>query len=248
MSQLFHIILYQPIFNFFVGLYNFIPDVGIVILIITILIKIILYPLTNMSIRAQKSLTDLQPKMEALKKLHKDNQQMLAQETMKLYKENKVNPFGSCLPILIQLPIFIALYWVMSNGLASNQFEILYSFVKNPGHINTFTLGLFDLGQKSAILAILAGLAQYWQTKSMVRKQPPKAAGEGGKDESMMAMMNKQMLYMMPVMTVIISWQLPAGLALYWFLSTVLTGLQQMWLFKKKKDSISNVIEGEIVK
>jgi len=241
MSHLFQIILYQPIFNFFVGLYNVIPDIGVVILVITVLIKLILYPLTNLSIKAQKSLTELQPKLEDLKKQHKDNQQVLAQETMKLYKEHKVNPFGSCLPILIQLPIFIALYWVMRDGLASNSFNLLYPFVSNPGHINTVTLGIFDLSQKNLILAVLAGAAQFWQAKSMTRKQPPKNAGEGAKDESMMAMMNKQMLYMMPVMTVIISMQLPAGLALYWFLSTLLTGLQEVILFRNKPIEISIV-------
>ena len=256
MSGLFHTILYQPLFNLFVGLYNIIPDVGVVILIVTVLVKLVLYPLTTSSIKAQKSLSELQPKLAALKTQYKDNQQQLAQETMKLYKEHKVNPFGSCLPLLIQIPVFLALYWVLQKGLTGQDFSPLYSFIKNPGTIHTVTLNLFDLQNASPVLAILAGLAQFWQAKMMYTKQPPKAAGEGGKDENMMAMMNKQMLYVFPVMTVLIGLKLPGGLSLYWLLSTVLTALQQELIFRKGKKNDGagpsgkidkDAIEGKIV-
>jgi len=254
MTEFFQTILYIPLFNGFVGVYALIPDVGIVILIITVLVKLALYPLNTSSIQAQRSLQELQPKLDALKKKHKDNQQVLAQETMKLYKEHKVNPLGSCLPLLIQLPIFIALYWVLQAGLTTDDFSILYSFVPNPGSINPISLGLFDLSKPQIVLALLAGGAQYWQAKSLSRKKPPKAAGEGGKDESMAAMMNKQMLYFMPVITVVIGTQLPGGLSLYWFLSTLFMALQQVILSKKKdketppsSPSSSGAIEGEIV-
>lgn len=236
MQALFQTVLYIPIFNAFVGLYNLIPDVGVVIIVITILLKLALYPLTKSSIAAQKSMTDLQPKLEALKKEHKDNQQLLAQETMRLYKENKVNPLGSCLPILIQLPIFIAIYWVFREGLTGNNFDILYPFVKNPEHINTISFGFIDLGKTgNVILAVLAGGAQYWQAKMMQSKRPPKEAGAGAKDEDMASIMNKQMLYFMPFLTLMIGFQFQAGLALYWFVSTMLTGLQQHVMFRKNK-------------
>lgn len=237
MSGIFQTVLYQPIFNGFVALYNLIPDVGIVILIVTILLKVVTYPLTDKSIKAQRSLSALQPKMEDLKKKYKDDQQTLAQETMKLYKEHKVNPLGSCLPLLIQLPIFIALYQVLQNGLTANDFQLLYSFVPSPGSINTITLGFFDLVKPNILLAVLAGASQFMQAKTMMRKHPPKAAGEGGKDEDMAAMMNKQMLYVMPVLTVIIGLKLPGGLSLYWFLSTILTAAQQYWVAKKEKQT-----------
>jgi len=249
-SQFFQVILYQPLFNVFVGLYNFIPDVGIVILILTILIKLALYPLTSSSIKSQKALTNLQPKLEELKKKFKDDQQKVAQETMKMYKENKVNPFASCLPLLIQLPILIALYWVLRQGLTSDNFDSLYSFIKNPGHINTLSLGFMELKNSSIVLALLAGATQFWQAKMMTRKKPPANAGAGAKDESMAAMMNKQMLYMMPALTVIIGMKLPGGLTLYWFLSTLFMVLQQLIVFKKNKldEEKTEVIEGEIVK
>lgn len=235
MSGIFQTVLYQPILNAFVALYNLIPDVGAVILIITLIMKLVLYPLTNKSIRAQRSLTALQPKMEALKKEYKDDQQKLAQETMKLYKEHKVNPLGSCLPLLIQLPIFIALYKVFNAGLRGEDLNLLYSFVHNPGALSPISAGFLNLVTPNIILAVLAGVAQFLQAKSMTRKSPPKTAGSGGKDEDMMAMMNKQMLYVMPVLTVVIGTRLPGGLSLYWFFSTILTAAQQYWVAKKEK-------------
>ncbi len=251
MPKFFEVLLYQPIFNAFVGLYNLIPDVGIVILILTVVIKLLLHPLTSKSIKAQKSLMDLQPKMNDLKEKYKDDQQKLAEETMKLYRENKVNPLGSCLPLLIQLPIFLALYWVLRNGLGSDDFHLLYSFIPSPGYLDPISLGIIDLSKVSIVLAVMAGAAQFWQAKTISRRRPPKNAGKGAKDENMMAMMNKQMLYVMPFLTVFISLQLPAGVALYWFLSTVFTAIHQMIVFKDddkdengKKDE--DVIEGKL--
>ncbi len=246
MRELFELVLTQPLFNIFVGLYNLIPDVGVVIVLITVLIRVVLYPLTSSSIKSQKSLTDLQPKLEALKKKHKGDQQKVAQETMKLYKDNKVNPFASCLPLLIQLPILLAFYWVLRSGLTTDNFDVLYSFVKNPEHINTISLGIIDLKNSSIVLALLAGAAQFWQTKMMTRRKSDTKAGEGGKDENMMAMMNKNMLYFMPVITVFIGAQLPGGLTLYWLFSTFTIALQQLIIFKRNKPA-GDVVEGEVV-
>jgi YidC/Oxa1 family membrane protein insertase len=253
MSQLFHVVLYQPIFNIFVGLYNIIPgnDVGLVILAVTILIRLVLYPLTNSSIKAQRSLQELQPKMEEVKKQYKDDKQKQTQAIMELYKNHKVNPFFSCLPMLIQLPILIALYMVLRDGLVSNNLtSALYSFMPNPGTINAMSFGYFNMAKPNVVLAVMAGLAQFWQAKTMTRRQAPKIAGDGAKDENMMAMMNKQMLYFMPAMTVLIGISLPAGLTLYWFFSTLLMAIQQVWMNKKQPIvpiADNKVIEGKIV-
>lgn len=255
MSNIFHIILYQPIFNLFVGLYNFLPghDLGVVILVITLLVRLVLYPLTSSSIKAQKSMQELQPKLEAIKKEFAGDQQKQAQATMELYKNNKINPLTSCLPMLVQLPLLLALFWALEDGLASNNLaQNLYSFIHNPGTLNPVSLKFFDLAKPSVVLAVLAGAAQFFQAKTLSRKPAPAAAGKDGKDESMTAMMNKQMLYVMPLMTVVIGFRFPAGLTLYWFLSTALMVAQQLYLFKKEKsinkDPQSPIIEGQIVK
>lgn len=250
MLSLFHTALYQPIFNLFVFLYNVIPghDVGLVILAITILVRLILYPLTSSSVKSQRALQDLQPKMAAIKQQYPDDKQKQTQAIMEMYKNNKVNPLASCLPMLIQLPILIALYMVLQDGLNSkNLADSLYSFVHNPGTINQVSLGIFNMAQPNYVLAVLAGFAQYLQAKTLSRKNPPATAGTGSKDEAMMSMMNKQMLYFMPVITVIIGLNLPAGLTLYWFFGTLLMALQQMWLFKGSNKN-GTVIEGQIVK
>jgi len=235
-SYLFHVILYQPILNVFVFLYNIIPghDIGVVILLITIIIRALVYPLMSSSIKSQKAVQDLQPKLKEIKDQFKNDKQRQAAATMQLYKENKVNPFASCLPLLVQLPILIALYMVMRDGLMSDNLGgDVYAFIFNPGKLNNISFWIFDMAKSNLVLAVMAGIAQYFQTKAMLVKQPPKEAGEGGKDEQMMAMMNKQMLYFMPVMTVFIGATLPAGLTLYWFFSTLLTWGQQVLIYKQ---------------
>jgi len=252
----FHTILYQPIFNLFVGLYNTIPghDVGVVIIIITLIVRLVVYPLTSKSIKAQKAVQDLQPKIDAIKKEYASDKQKQSLMLMNVYKENKVNPFASCLPLLIQLPILIALYMVMRDGLTADKFsQELYSFVTNPEKLNPISFGFIDLSaSKNYILALLAGAAQYWQAKAMLLQQPPKNAGEGAKDENMAAMMSKQMLYFMPLMTVVIGASIPAGLTLYWLFSTLFMIAQQSYLLRKKDDTeppkkTGEVIEGEVV-
>jgi YidC/Oxa1 family membrane protein insertase len=240
--QLFNTILYQPLFNFLVILYNIIPghDIGLVIIILTIIVRIILYPFAAQSIKAQKALTDLQPKIDEIKEKYKDQKDKMLQEMTRLYSENKINPFSSCLPLLIQLPLLIAVYQVFKSGLGSKSLEMLYSFVTNPGHLNSISFGFLDLSKPNLVLAILTGLAQYWQTKMLPTKTPPKNIS-GSKDESMVAMMNKQMLYFMPLFTVFVGVTLPSGLLLYWFISTIFTIVQQYLFFRKdKKGSMHN--------
>jgi YidC/Oxa1 family membrane protein insertase len=236
----YNIIFYQPLFNALVWLYNVLPghDVGLAIIILTILIRLILYPLNYKSIKSQRSLQQIQPKVDALRKELKNDQEKLAKELMILYKNENVNPFSSCLPVLIQLPFLIALYQVFIHGLKSQSMEMLYPFVHNPGTINTVTLGFLNLSNPNIILAILAGLAQFWQSKMMISKKPPLVKGKeiaGSADEKMTAIMNQQIVYFMPMLTVIIGISLPSGLTLYWFLSTLLMALQQVYMFKKKK-------------
>jgi len=239
MTELFNTLLYQPLLNLLVFIYNIIPgsDLGVAIILLTVLIKLVLYPLSRQSIRSQKALQDLQPKLDALKKQYKNDKEKLAKEMMQLYKDEKVNPMSSCLPLLIQLPFLIAVFQVFRTGLDAGSLELLYPFIQNPGQLNPISFGFLDLGKTNVVLAVLTGLAQFWQSKMLITKRPPKDMA-GSKDEDMTAIMNKQMLYFMPVLTVIIGVSLPAGLILYWFVTTLLTVAQQQLIFKKKKDQI----------
>ena len=235
MFQLYDVIFYQPILNLLVFLYNVIPghDLGIAIILLTFIIKLILHPFSIKSLKSQKALQNLQPKVEALKTQYKDQKEKLAQEMMKLYKEEKVNPFSSCLPLLIQFPFLIAVYQVFMSGLTNGSLGQLYPFVSNPGSLNSIAFGFFDLAKAQWFLAILAGGAQFWQTKMLLAKKP-EIKSKASQDESMMVTMNKQMTYLMPIMTVFIGWNLPGGLVLYWFVITLLTALQQLIAFRAK--------------
>jgi len=249
MGHIFTVIFYQPILNLLVFLYNTISfqDLGIAIILLTIIIKLILWPLGQKSIKSQKELQDLQPKMEELKKKFADDKVALSQATMDLYKNNKINPFSSCLPLLIQFPFLIAVYQVFRDGL-NNKLDLVYPFITKPEVINSLSFGFLNLNKPNVYLAVLAGLAQFWQAKMMITQKPPIKTG-GSKDEDMAAIMNKQMLYFMPAITVFIGISLPGGLTFYWFVLTVLTALQQLLVFKKKSSTPQNeIIEGQIVK
>lgn len=242
-GQLFQTIFLQPILNLLVWLYLTVPgqDIGIAIILLTIIIKLVLYPLTHMQIKSQRSMQALQPKIDEIRKRLKDDKEGQAKELMELYQKEKVNPASSCLPLLVQLPVFIGLYRALSVGLNSQTLDLLYSFVPNPGHINTTFLGLFDLTSPNYILAILAGAIQFFQTRNILKPpaatvtQPPKEVrgSEGAKDESMAAMMNKQMTYVMPVVTIVIGFSLPGGLTLYWLVMSLLTLVQQLLVIKR---------------
>ncbi|PJA45097.1 hypothetical protein CO174_04650 [Candidatus Uhrbacteria bacterium CG_4_9_14_3_um_filter_50_9] len=240
MGNLFHTFLYDPIFNLLVFFYGIIPgaEIGFAIIALTILIKVILWPFMSKSLKAQKALQELQPKIEELKAKYADDREKLAKEMMELYQTEKVNPLSSCLPIIIQLPILIALYRVLLAGFGPETLLNLYTFVPNPGSINHIFLGVIDLSVPSVYLAVLAGYFQFMQTRMLIQRRPPKQVRgkKGAMDESMLASMNKSMMYFMPAITVVIGSSLPAGLTVYWVTVNIVSILQQQFVFSKIRD------------
>jgi YidC/Oxa1 family membrane protein insertase len=246
MLNLFQTLFYQPILNLLVYLYNIIPghDIGLAIIAMTVIIRLALFPLSKQSIRSQKAMQDIQPKINELKKKYANNKEEMGRAMMELYRQEKVNPFSSCLPLLIQLPFLWAVFMVFRDGLNGGSLDLVYSFISRPEAIDAISFGLIDLSKPNAYLAVLAGLAQFWQVK-MLSRNKPEVKAKGSKDEDMMAIMNKQMLYFMPAMTVFIGLTFPGGLALYWLITTVLTALQQLYMFKQKKEAEAEVIKVE---
>ena len=221
-SYWFNLIFYKPLFNGLVFLYNIIPghDLGFAIIILTALIRFILWPLTNKGIKNQKILAKIQPQIEEVRKKLKDNKEEQAKALMKIYADNKINPLAGFLPLLIQIPIIIALWQVFLRIVDFNVVD-LYSFISAPTYIQMAFLGFIDLSKRNVALAILAGALQYFQTKMIM---PPATASAKNDFGSIMA---KQMLYMGPVISIVIFWSLPAALPLYWIVVTLLTLLQQ---------------------
>lgn len=217
MSQLFHALIYQPLFNLLVFFYTLIPgqDVGIAIILLTLVIKLLFYPLTKKTSLHQKRLQELAPHLKKIQEDHKGRPELLSQETMRLYREHGVSPFGGCLPLLIQLPILIGLFQVFRTGFTPDSLVNLYSFIKSPGAIDPLFLGIIDLSQKNIYLALLAGIAQFFQGYFFT----PQAGG--GSDT--MGLMSKQMMLMAPALTFFISLGLPAALPFYWLINTLAT-------------------------
>ncbi len=219
--------LYRPLFNALVWLYNIIPgnDLGIAIIVLTVIIRLILYPLSKKAIQSQKAINKLQPKMKEIQKKYKNKEEQ-AKAMMELYQKHKVNPMAGCLPILIQLPLLIALYQVFINGLKPEALSALYSFIPSPESLNVMFLGLIDLSQRNIFLALLAGFFQFIQSKMIM---PKNLNTKKGKSDSMdfASIMSKQMLYFMPLITIFIAWSLPAALPLYWIVITLFGILQQ---------------------
>ncbi len=214
--------------NVLVLLYNFIPNIGVIIILLTLLVRLILAPSFHKSLKGQKAMNDLQPKLNEMREKHKDNKEAQAKAMMELYKEHKINPLSSCLPLLIQLPILIALYFVFTQALG-NQLNGLWSFVHNPGTINPFFLGI-NLAKASLPLGIIAGAAQFWQSKMML----PKTAGGDATAKAMQL----QTTYVLPVISAVIAIRLPAGLPLYWIVTTLFAIGQQYYLMRKQEPGL----------
>lgn len=233
MFALYHEFLFRPLLNALIAIYNNLPvaDMGLAIIVLTLAVRFLLYPLSKKAIRSQLELKKLQPQIAEIQKKH-SNKQEQAKAMMALYQEHKINPFSGCLPILIQLPILIALYQVFLKGFDPKNFNGLYSFVSHPSSINALFLGLTNLSESSFALALLAGASQFFQTKMII---PAKPLAGGERDFS--SMMNQQMLYVMPVLTVFIAMSLPAALALFWFVTNVFSIVQQYTFAKHMKES-----------
>lgn len=245
MGDLFYTTLIYPFFNILVFLYNVTPghDLGVAIIFLTIIIKLLLYPLSMKSVKAQKALQDLQPHMDEIKKKYKNDKEKQSKELMKLYQKKRINPLSSCLPLLIQLPVLLALYRVFQFGFDASFLENLYPFVSNPGTLDPLFFGFLDLSVPNSVLAVAAGIFQFIQSKMMQvkkKKQEEKGAENGKKAEKKdnvagfdTSAISSQLTYIMPVVTVVFALGFPAGLALYWIVSTLFAIGQQWYIMRK---------------
>lgn len=232
--NIFNNFLYYPLFNLLVLIYNYIPgnDFGLAIILLTLIIRLVLYPLSIKALNSQRSLQKLQPKLEEIQKKYKNDKEKQTKETLELYRSEKINPFGGLLLAIVQLPILIALYRVFWQGLEPKELSNLYSFIINPGSINAIFLGLVDLSKPNLTFAVLAGIFQFWQTKMLI----PKTDKNQPKSNSINTIMQKQMVYFFPVITIIILFKLPSALGLYWTASSIFSIIQQYFILKERSD------------
>ncbi len=234
--NIFNVLLYHPLFNFLVLIYNYLPghDFGIAIVLLTIIIRFILYPLSVKALNSQKVLQNLQPKLQEIQKKYKNDKEKQAKETLELYRKEKINPFSGLFLALVQLPILIALYNVFWKGLKSAELSNLYGFVDNPVTINPMLFNVVDLSQPNLWFAVLAGIVQFFQTKMLI----PNVKKDTSKKADMASMMQKQMVYFFPVITVVILFKLPSALGLYWIVSGIFSIIQQYLILNKKTNIV----------
>ncbi len=223
-------IFYNPLYNLLMFFVSISPDLGIAVILLTLLVKIVLFPLSKKAIVSQFKMKLIQPKIDKIKKEVSDKQEQ-AKQTFALYKKEGVNPFSSCVVLLIQLPILFALYYVFLSGLGTVDTTLLYSFVPHPETINNLFLGMFDMTKPSILFGILAGVTQFFQLKHqpVIQEKPSDEADM----QAMLAYnMTRQMKYILPIVIIVVSIKLPSALALYWIVSNVVTLIQEQ-LIKK---------------
>lgn len=235
MKEIISTLLYEPLYNalmFFVWL---VPGhgVGWAIIILTIIIRLILLPSTNKALKKQVHMRSLQPQIEAIKEKYKDKKEEQAKALMDFYREHKVYSLGSCLPMLVQLPVLFVLYYVFRVGLDKSRFDLLYSFMPHPDTLNTYFFGINLATPEPWILPILAGILLYIQLRQTQGLTGGGKKAQKGQQEDISQMMSKQMTIFMPLMTVFVARSLPAALGIYWVVTTLFGIVQQWWLFRQ---------------
>lgn len=233
MSYFFNLVFLHPILNLLIFFYETIAarDFGIAIILVTILIRLVLYPLFHKGAKQQMLMQRIQPHIKKIQEQHKESREKQAQALMELYKEHGVNPFSSIGLLILQIPVMLALYWVVQSGLTPGDIAGLYSFIPQPGAINPIFLGLIDLSKPSLVLILLAALAQYFQSKLAIYHNP-----QSGGQLSQAERMARQMVFIGPIITIVIFYSLPAAVGLYWFITSLFSVVQQLVInrhFKK---------------
>lgn len=226
MGAFFHLILTQPLFNLLVVLYKHVAfsDLGLAIILLTVIVRVILYPIFYRGLKSQMVMQKIQPEISRVQAENKGNKEKQAVALMKVYKDNKVNPFSSMIYVFAQLPILIAVYRIFFHGLSAESFTDLYSFIGAPSIINHQFLGLIDISQPSMIIVALAVVCQYWQAKSSMAKNASKGPVSG---------MSKYMVYMGPALTLLILPKLSAAIGLYWITTSLFSVFQQRLINKQ---------------
>jgi YidC/Oxa1 family membrane protein insertase len=251
-GYIFNLIFTFPIFNALMLLDYLFGDFALAIIVLTVIIRLILVPLTLQSLKSTKAMQKLQPEIARIRKKYANDQQKLLEETQRLYKEAGVNPVAGCLPMLLQMPVLYGLYFAIGNLLRSNAIHngelpanfyqtinsLLYPFIPHFTHNPSLTLSWFafmnpawhmSLIQPQPALAILAGVATFVQLRMSQPRQAANAPASGAASDPTAQSM-KMMQYFMPVMIAIFGWSVAAGLALYWTVSSIFQAVQQYFV------------------
>lgn len=240
LKKLFRAIISRPLFNILVFFTQVLPNhsLGLSIIFLTLIARLALFMPNQKAMRSQRKMQQMQPKLQEIKEKHKDNQQVIAQKTMELYKTHKISPVSSCLPMLIQFPILIGVYWIVRDGLSPHLSPLLYSFQSTAdlSIVSNAFLGLNLAERNLWVLPIVVGGTQWIAVKlSLIAGKKRKKKAPTPTKPNQMEQMNVIMLWVMPVMIAFFAGSLPAAVGIYWFTSTVF-GIGQQIVVNRQLD------------
>jgi YidC/Oxa1 family membrane protein insertase len=223
MIGLFNAAVFEPIYNALAFFVYLVPghDVGVAMVVVTLIVRLVLFPLSLGAARTQVAMQEVNPKLEALKAELKDDKEALAKRTMELFKEHNINPFSSILLLIVQLPIVIGLYSVFLREAHATSFDptLLYSYIHVPDSVSFSFLNLIDLKGKSIVLALLVTLSQVYFAR-LTMPQKPQATGNSFRDD-LSHSMHIQMRYVFPLMIGVIAYIGNGAVALYFLVSNI---------------------------
>ncbi|MBI2065752.1 MAG: membrane protein insertase YidC [Candidatus Zambryskibacteria bacterium] len=237
MSFLYHTFFFDPIYNILIVLFKALPflDAGFIIIILTILVRLIIFPLSKKAVLTQVKMAEIAPDLAGIKEKYKDKTEEQARLTLALYKERGINPFSGILVIIIQIPIILALYQIFLHFPEVNP-TLLYSFVAIPDRINATFLGLLDITAKSIPIALLAAISTFFQFQiSMKGQTRPKGNSFG---DNLTRSMQTQMKYFFPVIVFFISYSISGAIALYWLTTNLFSIAQELFIRRKLKPKL----------
>lgn len=236
MGHLYNIIIFQPFYNAFIFLMNLFPffDAGVIIIIFTIIIKVIILPLSIKASKAQMEMKSTERDLQLIKEKYKDDKNEQSRKTMEYYKERGINPFAGIFILIIQFPVLIGLYQVfIKSGLPKINEMLLYPFLTSLVSLapNMMFLGLISISQKSFVLAIIAGITTYFQI-SHASKGPSQQPTQGTQSDLAKAM-NAQMKYFFPILMTFIAYTISSAVAIYFITSNLFAIGQEIYIRKK---------------
>jgi len=232
MISFFHTILYVPIYNLLIFFVDIVPngDVGIAVILVTLIVKLILSPFSISAMKTQRRMKFVEPQMKEIREKYKDDREKQALETLALYKNNGIRPFSSILVMILQLPVIIALYYVFRHEhLLSPNTSLIYHFVALPTHISPLFLGMFATTGHVIILALIAAVFQFIQAYVTIPVPEKPKGTSGSSTEDFARAMSIQSRFVLPLLIAVIAYTAGA-LALYFITSSIFSILQEYYV------------------
>lgn len=233
----FYSAIYDPLYNGLVYFVDIVPthDIGVAIILLTIVVKIVLFPLSKQAVRTQMAMREIAPEIEKIKERLKDKQDEQAKAIFALYRERGIKPFSSFFLILIQFPILFGLYWVFwKGGLPNVDPSLLYSFVPLPEMVNMEFLGLIDMRERSISLGVLAGLTQLVYARlSMGPRKPREKSASPSFSSDMAHSFDLQARYILPLIVAGIAYTVASAVPLYWTASNLFMIAQEFFMGRR---------------